>query len=77
MVQANVAAALDGVTVERVHIESVTAASVVVSFYIGEATGAGTSSSDAVLQFMAMDAATLQSTFSGFERLEQAPVRRM
>ena len=77
MVQANVAAALDGVTVERVHIESVTAASVVVSFYIDEATGAGASSNDAVSQFMAMDDATLQSTFSGFEGLEQAPVRRM
>ena len=74
--QANVAAVLDGVSPERVKIESVGAASVVVAFYIEDALAGGTlSSEDATAQLMVMDASTLEATFPDLVGLDRAPVR--
>jgi hypothetical protein len=78
MLQANVAAAVDGIAPERVIIESISGGSIVVAFYIEEApaTAAGAlSSNDAATQLTEMDASTLQSNFAGFVGLVQAPHR--
>lgn len=75
--QANVAAVLDGVSQDRVKIQSVGAASVVVAFYIEASSASGTlSSDDATAQLIAMDASTLESSFPGFVGLDEAPVRK-
>lgn len=78
MLQANVAAAVDGIAPERVIIESISGGSIVVAFYIEEApaTAAGAlSSNDAATQLTEMDASTLQSNFAGFVGLVQAPLQ--
>ena len=78
MLQDNVAAALDGVSAQRVKIESISAGSLVVAFYIEDdmATGA-LSGNDAATQLLAMDTSALQNTFPGFAGLEAAPVSRL
>ena len=77
--KANVASALTGVSADRVKVESVQAASVVVEFYIeavvGAAIAGAASSEDAVAQLTAMDTTSLADFIPGFEVLEEAPVR--
>jgi hypothetical protein len=78
MLQASVAAVLDGVTQERVKIESISAASVVVAFYVEDDNNAGTlSSDDATALMLAMDASILQNSFPGFVGVSEAPVRKL
>ena len=73
--QANVVAVLDGISSERVKIESVVSASVVVAFYIEAATVPGTlSSNDATAQLLAIDTATMEQHFPGFLGLDEAAV---